>query len=417
MSIGSVVSNTITAVFLLVILSYYALLLVPRRKGKPLRFRSITVIIPAHNEEKHLARCLEAVLAAKFPGKKQVIVVDDGSTDATYTIAKRFPVTVLRQRHSGKSKSINRAIRRASGELIAIVDGDSVIHEDAFERILARFNDSKVAAVCAVIKVENRRRPLGFFLHLEQLQASLTRALLSKVNSNIITAGPLSVYRKRVVEDLGGFGTKGFSEDADMAIRIIRAGYRIEYAEDAFTETNMPATFHGFIRQRSRFARGTVNILKRHFKLDRTFWQIYTLPLAAFSYLQAIIMGAITLWTLGSGYYTYFVSHGIWLSWQAARFFLSWFTVFGIVEWAARIVSGAQPLTLITGVGLAASLLTYPLYLTAVLKYDSPFSWKHLLGIALLGPFWMLVMLIYLFHVPEWLRNDQRNIWEKSSYW
>jgi cellulose synthase/poly-beta-1,6-N-acetylglucosamine synthase-like glycosyltransferase len=417
MNIATILSNTITVIFLFVILSYYVFLFLPRKKGKAEQFKSITIVIPAHNEEKYLAKSIEAVLAAHFPGKKQVIVVDDGSKDATYKIAKTYPVTVLKQKHSGKSKSINRALKKATGELFAIVDGDSFIDKDALQKGINRFISHKVAAVCAVIKVANRQTPLGFWLHLEQMHASLTRAALAKVNSNIVTAGPLSIYRRSVIEELGGFGHQGFAEDADMAIRIIRAGYTIEYAEDAFTETNMPSTLHGFIRQRSRFARGTVNILKRHLKLDRTFWQLYTLPLAFFSYLQAVIMVAIMLINLVSGYITYFAAKGQYLNWWVAKWVVEWFSIVGVARWAWSFVTGENVLTMLAGAALAASLLTYPLYLIAVFRYEKRFTWKHAVAIALLNPFWMIVMLIYLFHIPEWLKKEQFNIWEKSSHW
>jgi len=409
------VANVITAVFLIVILSYYVFLLLPRRRGVPGRFSRLTVIIPAHNEEKYIGAAIESVLAAAFKGEKQVIVVDDGSSDRTAAIAKKYPVMLLRQPHKGKSNALNLAIAEARGDLIAVVDGDSAIAPDALEEAVKRFNAPDVAAVCAVIKVKNRQSLLGAWLHLEQLYSSLTRSLLAKVNSNIVTAGPLSLFRKRIVEELGGFGTKGFAEDADMAIRIIRAGYRIEYAERAVTETNMPVTLRGFFRQRSRFARGTVNILKRHLKLDRTFMQVYTLPLALFSYFQATIMALITLYNIGSGYYTYFVAQGVWLNWYVVKFLVGWLTIYGIFNWFWSVASGATPLTWFVAVGLAASLLSYPLYFVALLRYDGKITLKHLLAIAFLFPFWLMVMLTYVAHVGEWARNDQRNIWDKRT--
>jgi cellulose synthase/poly-beta-1,6-N-acetylglucosamine synthase-like glycosyltransferase len=411
--IQTTIATIITAVFLCIILSYYFLLLKPRNfPKKPEKFRSITIIIPAHNEAKYIASCVEAVLKAKFKGRKHVIVVDDGSRDNTATIAKKYPVEVHSRQHSGKSESINFALSRAKGELIAIVDGDSYIRPDALEEAIKLFTP-EVAAVTAVIKVKNRTNPLGFWMHIEQLYNSLTRSLFAKVNVNIVTAGPLSVYRKRCLLEVGGFGTKGYSEDADIAIRLLKAGYRVDYAEKSVTETNMPISIKGFFRQRTRFAKGTVNILKRHVTLDNTMLRIYTLPLTFFSYWQAVIMAVITLVNIFSGYYIYFLSKGVWLDWYVARFFIEWLSVVGLLHWAYNIFTGAIPFTIVEAVGLSASLLSYPLYIIAILRYDKQFSWKHLLAVSFLFPFWIMVMFTYLLYTGEWFNKHQRNIWTK----
>src|SRR5262249_9851128 len=148
----------------------------------------------------------------------------------------------------------------------------------------------------------------------EQMYASLMRSLQAKLNVNIVTAGPLAVYRKSALDEIGGFNTKGYSEDTDVTIRLLKAGYIVEFAEKAFTNTNMPTFFKGFIRQRTRFVRGTVNILQRHLKADHSLFRIYTLPLTFFDYLQAVIMGSITIISIVTGYYTYFASQHVYFS-------------------------------------------------------------------------------------------------------
>ncbi len=260
--IAELLAGTVTAIFLAVILSYYLLLFLPHRpeKGRR-RFRSLTVIVPAHNEERYIAGCLEKVLAARFRGRKEVIVVADGCEDRTAAIARRFPVRVLEQRHRGKSASINRALGKATGELVAIVDADSYLEPGAFEEAVPYLRAERVAVVCSTVKVANRRTLLGMWLHIEQIYNSLVRSLFVKLNVNIVTPGPLSIYKRSAIEELGGFETRGFSEDVDIAVRLIKAGYRVEYAAKAVSATNMPVTARGFWRQRTRFARGWINIL------------------------------------------------------------------------------------------------------------------------------------------------------------
>ena len=406
----------ITGVFLLIVLSYYALLALPRRRrGKPLSFKSITVIMPAHNEQDHLAMALNAVLDATFHGKKDVIVVDDGSTDMTYKIACAFKakgVTVLRTAHKGKSKSINLALRRAKGQLVAVVDADSFIAKDALAEAVMLF-DAQVGVVCSTVKVRNKNTFLGAWLQVEQLYNSLLRGLFSKMNVNIVAPGPLSVYRKDLLKRLGGFEHKGFSEDVDIAVRMIKLGYRVEYAEKAVSETVMPISPKGFWMQRRRFSRGWITILKRHLRLNKSFVEIYTLPLALFWYFQALIMGVITIMNIAVGYYTYFLSKGIWMNWYVARFFLEWFSLVGLLRWFWNIASGMEPLTAFAAISLMASLLVYPLYVYAIVRFERRITFRDVLVLLFMFPFWFVLMVINVISIPEYFSKRQRNIWEK----
>ncbi|KYK25717.1 hypothetical protein AYK26_01740 [Euryarchaeota archaeon SM23-78] len=421
MDIKTIATTIVTAIFLLIVLSYYYLLLFKRKKipASRKKYSSITIIIPAHNEERYIAQTLESVLAADFKGKKEIIMIDDGSQDKTYQVAKQIAdkhsgkIKILRTKHRGKSKSINKALSIAKGELIAVVDGDSVIHKNALIEAIKLIKPKHVGAVCSIVKVKNRNKFIGIWLHMEQLYNSLLRGLFSKVNVNIVAPGPLSVYKKKVLQELKGFETKGFSEDVDIAVRLIKAGYKVECAEKSVSETNMPIDIRGFTRQRTRFSRGWINILKRHLRLNHTFMQIYTLPLAFFWYLQAIIMGSITIYNLVSGYIQYFVSQGTWLSLGVLRFFFEWLSIIGIIRWFISIISGVNPLTIGAVIGLSASLLVYPLYLMAIIKYDRKLTFGHIIALLFMFPFWLVIMIFYIINIKEVFVKHQRNIWEK----
>ncbi len=406
--------NTISIVFLLIILSYYCLLFIRKKKATGGKIpKSISIIIPAHNEERYIADCIESVLKADFNGKKEIIVVDDGSKDRTAKIAQGYPVKLLKETHHGKAASINKALRNTGGELVAIVDADSVIAVDSLLEAAGLFANKEVGGVCSIIKVKNRKTFLGMWLHIEQLYNSLLRELFAKVNVNIVTPGPLSVYRRESLMKIGGFETRGFSEDVDVAVRLIKAGYKVECSERSISETNMPITPRGFSRQRLRFARGWINIFKRHFRLNRTMMKIYTLPLMLFGYFQSVIMGSIMLYNIISGYINYFVSQGSAFSFGALKFFFEWLSIAGIIKWCMRLFSGAEPWTVIAVIGLAASLLAYPLYLTAVFKYDKKLSWRHIIPLVFMFPYWLLIMWFYIIALPEAFRKHQMNKWEK----
>lgn len=422
MNIQSIISNSLTAIFLLIVISYYYLLIkrVKRKESKE-KFSSISIIIPAHNEEKYVVDCLKSVIKADFDGKKEIIVIDDGSKDKTYLVASNYikkyckgiDIKLLKNKHSGKADTVNKGLKIAKSELIATVDADSIIAKDSLVEAVKLFYSKKVAVVCSIVKVKNRKSIIGMWLHIEQLYNSLLRSLFAKINVNIVAPGPLSLYRKKQLESIGGFSNKGYSEDVDVALRFIKIGYRIECAEKCISETNMPVDIKGFFRQRRRFARGWINIFKRHLRLNHTFVQIYTLPLAFFGYLQAIVFSFLTIYNLAVGYTTYFTSKGVYMSWQVVKFVLEWFSILGIINWFSRVLMGIDPLTIVTAIGIAASLLVYPLYVWSIIKYDKNISLWHIFPLVLMFPFWLVIMVIYLINLPEIFIKNQRNIWTK----
>jgi poly-beta-1,6-N-acetyl-D-glucosamine synthase len=419
MSVLGYLPAAITFIFLLIILSYYTLLFVNPKKPRPEHnFSSITIIIPAHNEEEYITDSINSVIDADFEGKKEVIVIDDGSTDNTYSEALKFRdkgVKILKTEHSGKSASINKALEISKSDIIAIVDADSIIHKDALQLMKIEVERKNTAAATGVVKVKNRAKFICMWVHIEQIYNSLMRLLLSKIHANIVTPGPLSMYRRKELMSVNGFSTKGFSEDVDVAIRLIRKGHKIGFSEKAVAETNMPYDTKGFFRQRARFARGMLNILKKHMRINKTIIDIYTLPLFFFSYIQAVIMGSFTIYQVLSGYFTYFLSKGIYLDWAVLKFFFEWFSIVGFIKWAINVALGNVPLTFLAVIGIASTLLSYPLFIFAILKFDRKFYWRHAIPICFMFPFWLLIMLIYIICLPEYFTNKQHNIWKKNE--
>jgi len=423
--IVDILTLLITGIFLLVIVSYYVLLFVRVRKPDyHAAFKSVTIIIPAHNEERYIAACIESVLAARFKGKKQIIVVDDKSKDATANIVRRFAkrgvtlqgVTLLRNKeHSGKSASINAALRIAKGDIIAIVDADSTIERDALEELAREVARKGCGGATGIMKVQNRSRFLNPWVHIELIYNSLLRSILSKVNANIVTPGPLSMYRADALRQIGGFSTKGFSEDMDVAVRLIRAGYTIGFCERAVASTNMPDTVKQFFRQRTRMARGLIFLLKRHMRINSTIIDLYTFPLFLFTYVQAVIMGTITIYKIASGYMIYFADKGVYMSWGVVKFFFEWLSIVGFAKWTFSVLSGAEALTALSALGILSTLLSYPLYLYAILKYDKRFDLLHLIPFVFMFPFWLLIMGVYTLCVPEVFRSTQYNRWKKNE--
>ncbi|MBI4438459.1 glycosyltransferase family 2 protein [Candidatus Woesearchaeota archaeon] len=408
-------AHSITIAFFFVVLSYYLLLFKSKKRtGKKRDFDGITIIIPAHNEELVISKSIESAKSAYFKNK-QIIVVDDGSTDKTFDVARTCQVQLIRQPHSGKSASINKALKLARHELVAIVDADSFISRNSLIELSKELYDDQTAAVTTAVLVKNRTELLGMWMHIDQIYNSLLRSMMSRINANITTPGPLSIYKKKCLDNIGGFSTDGFSEDVDVSIRLIRKGYHISFCENAFSETVMPTDPKGFLRQRTRFARGTINIFKKHLTVSRNIIDLYTLPLFLFGYVQAVIMGSFIIYQIISGYWTYFASKGVLVSTDSALFLIGWLSVIGTAKWALGLLNGSTPLTLFNIAGIISTLMTYPLYIYAILKYDKKIDIYHLIPLFFMFPYWLIHMVIYTTMLPEVLAKNQPNIWKKNE--
>ena len=413
------ISALITTIFLLIILSYYLLLFLPIKKGKTgKKIRSMLVAVPARNEQSRIGMTLNSIFAAEFDGKKRVIAIDDGSTDGTLKVLKTFKkngLEIIRTQHKGKAVALNIALSKCKQDAFVVVDADSTINSESLKYMAEILGLEKIGAVTCVVKVKNRKTLIGMWLHLEQIYNSLMRFLLAKVNANIVTPGPLGMYRTDALKKINGFSTLGFSEYIDVTVRLVRAGYRVGFSEKSVSETIMPVSLRGFFSQRSRFARGMINVFAKHLKPGRNLIDLYTLPLFLFAYIQAIVLGSITIFQIVSGYMTYFASKGIFFSFHVTRFFIEWFSIIGFAKWTLGAVVGITPLTFAVIVGILASLLSYPLFIIAILKFDKKIDLWHLIPFLFMFPFWLTIMTVYILNLPEVFRRKQKNIWEKIN--
>ena len=257
----------ITVFFLIIFLENQGRI---RHSPKPPRLLpSLTIIIPAYNEEETIAGTIESALNARYaPGSKKVIVVDDGSTDQTLSVARRYAkkgVLVLHQENRGKAAALNNALGKAGTELVATLDSDSYIEKDALLKMVGFFNDAEVGAVTSVMKVWKPRTTLEKLQRMEYLLMVFSRRLLSFIDSVNVTPGPLSIFRKRVFDAIGGYDEGSILEDQEFGMRMQAHNYRIASSMEAVVYTVVPKTFGDLISQRVRWHRGGVrNLLKHH---------------------------------------------------------------------------------------------------------------------------------------------------------
>ena len=225
---------------------------------------SVTVIIPAHNEERVLAKTLGALDLVRGPGV-EVIVVDDGSSDATAEIAGAFPVRLIRQRRGGKAAALNTGVAAAAGEIIVVLDADTVLDPDFLDTVVPHFSDPALGAVAGNVKVGNRRSFLARLQALEYIVSlDIDRRTQDVLGVVAVVPGAAGAFRRAALADVGGYPDDTLVEDADLTVTLLRGGWRIHYEPAAVAYTEAPEALADVLRQRRRWAFGTVEVLAKH---------------------------------------------------------------------------------------------------------------------------------------------------------
>lgn len=223
----------------------------------------VSILIAGHNEEATIERCVRSLREQSYSGPLEIICVDDGSVDNTFSIMSRLARSGLIQRavrldlRGGKSAALNLAAKLASGEILLTVDCDCSFDRHALRELLQVLReDPGAAAVCGNILVRNWRTNL-----LTRLQAieymitiSLGKSLADAIGQVVCISGAFGAFRRQAWEAVGGHDV-GPGEDADITFRLRIAGYRVRFANNAICYTGVPVTLNALARQRGRWER------------------------------------------------------------------------------------------------------------------------------------------------------------------
>jgi cellulose synthase/poly-beta-1,6-N-acetylglucosamine synthase-like glycosyltransferase len=237
--------------------------------GKKLKnYPAVTIAVPAYNEGDNIEETLESIAALDYPKDKlSIIVIDDGSKDKTFELAKKFAekakkkhafksFIVLTQKNQGKHMALNNALKHVTTEFFAVLDADSIPKTDALKKLMSCFEE-EVAAVSPVLKVYKPKTHLQKMQWFEYSVNHFYRGLIAKLNAMHVTPGPLSVYRSEVIRKIGGFREAHKVEDMEVAMRIQKKNYRIIQCDDAFVYTKAPKSLREWLVQRHRWNYGT----------------------------------------------------------------------------------------------------------------------------------------------------------------
>ncbi len=258
------------------------------------KFPSLSIIIPAYNEADTIASTIRSVKALIYPTKKEIIIIDDGSTDETFKIASVFSgIKILRKKNGGKASALNLGLKHAKGELTACIDADSHPKSDALLKSIPFFSDMNVAAITTSIFVHKPRKLVERLQNIEYMMIVWARKLLEGLDSIYVTPGPLSIYRTKILKQISGFDENNVTEDIEIAWRLLHLGYKIRMAPDAEVFTRAPVSLKNWWRQRMRWNIGGMQTTMKYkftlFKQGLGSLGTFVVPFFSLSYILSII--------------------------------------------------------------------------------------------------------------------------------
>ena len=266
----------------------------------------VSIIVPAYNESAIIIASIHSMLHLNYPDF-EILVVNDGSTDATLEILKQsleaipFPepyrrqletqevkaiyrstkyqnICIIDKVNGGKADCINVGINCAIYPLFCVVDADSILQRNSLKLIVQPFlEDQRVVAAGGTIRIANGCQVSGGFLKtiglssngfvLVQVVEYIRAFLMGRVgwaylDALLIISGAFGVFRKETVIEVGGYKTDSVGEDMELIVRIHRfmhqqkRKYSIKFLPDPVAWTEVPEDFRSLMNQRIRWQQG-----------------------------------------------------------------------------------------------------------------------------------------------------------------
>ncbi|VVB84051.1 Glycosyltransferase AglI [uncultured archaeon] len=291
-------------------LSFFLLLYFKNKKqlfeSPPLKKKySVSFIVPAYNEGDTIKDTIEHIFDIDYPNIIQVIVVNDCSTDNTKEIVenlqKKYSKLILinNEKNLGNAAGTkNVGLKYAKGEVVVMVDADSYPARDSLNKMLGFFEDKKVGAVTCPVFVRNTKTFIGKLQAIEYKTIAFMRKLLGYVDAIYVTPGPLAVYRRATLDDVGGFDEKNMTEDIEITWRLTAKGWDRKMALSTQVSSTAPEKIWVWYRQRRRWNIGGLQCIAKYksYFLKKGMVGMCILPFFIFQFFLGIV---------GVGVFTY----------------------------------------------------------------------------------------------------------------
>lgn len=227
----------------------------------------------------------------------------------------------MKEGKQGKSESLNQGIEISRYQLVGCVDADSYPRADALDHAVGVFRDPRVGAVTTMLVVNRPRGVVEWFQQVEYIFSNFILTALDALNAVFVARGPLSLFRKDVMEKIGGFMSSDITptEDMEITFRIRKAGYTIRVAGQSKVYTTVMPTWRNLFWQRMRWNRGTlVNFwLHRDMFLDTRYgmFGMFVLPVSLLMIATAVMLFFQRFFDIS----IFFIDNHPWIYWLMTK--------------------------------------------------------------------------------------------------
>ncbi|MBM7577866.1 glycosyltransferase family 2 protein [Jeotgalibacillus terrae] len=256
------------------------------KKQQPIKletYPSVSVLIPAHNEEIVIEDTLHAMAKLDYPGELNIYLLDDGSSDRTPEIGKSFQEAFSRIHYisvppgepKGKSRVLNYGLSIIESEYFLVYDADNQPEPDAVKFLVEKAETTPKAAG-AVGYVKTRNADKNLLTQMIALEFQVFQLLMQSGRWQLLKLGSLAgtnmLLRKDIIDKLGKYDVYALAEDAELTIRLTAEGYLLPVVPASKTWEQEPETIKTFIKQRTRWLIGNLYLLEKLF-LSSKFWR------------------------------------------------------------------------------------------------------------------------------------------------
>ncbi|TLG72579.1 glycosyltransferase [Culicoidibacter larvae] len=262
---------------------------------------TVTVMVPAHNEERVIEATVRRILAMNYPHEKMEIrIINDRSQDNTKQIVKRI-IKMYEKRDiqlintadcedagGGKSQALNYGRQNARGEFLCVYDADAAPEQNALLLLVRKvLENEEYGAVFGRNKARNRNR--NMLTRMINLELITSQRVVHTGRWQFFRLGQIPgtnfIVRRSIIDEIGGWDVDALTEDTELGFEIMARGYRIALESRAEAYQQEPEQLSVYIKQRTRWAKGNLYVVLKNVKrmFGRNDWRI---KLETFYYLS-----------------------------------------------------------------------------------------------------------------------------------
>ena len=296
--------------FLITFLENRKKIIIRNEPVKLAKYPKVTIIVPCWDEEKTIYKTVRSLLNLNYPKDKiKIFLIDDGSTDGTWNAILKFSkypnIRIFHKENGGKYTALNLGLKYVQTDFLGCLDADSVADSESLVRVMSYFEkDPNIMAVAPSIIAFRSKNIIQNAQKAEYDMSVYIKKMLGFLGAIHVTPGPLTIFRKKVFDDLGPYRHAHNTEDMEIAYRMQKNHYRIEQCNDAYVYTSTPLTVKKLYRQRLRwiygFINNTIDYRKILFRKNYGNFSLFTIPSSIISIFAVGFLFGKMIYSLGS---------------------------------------------------------------------------------------------------------------------